>query len=110
MTSRELIDHVSKLKPNPYEQSLETFVESFELRVKRELFLERSPVYNADSLALAPPQDMLYTLFLISVIDYLNGEYGSFTNTSAEFNAQWDRVSREFFERNTHTKRRISLW
>lgn len=110
MSAAELISRTNTLKPNPYGDTLEYFIKALDLRIKNELLLESNPVYNRERLAIGEPYDTLYLLHLIALIDYLNGDFVSYQNTSAQFNLEWDRISKMYAEKNKGTKRSLKIW
>ncbi len=110
MSEEELIYKVNILRPNTYGNSLSSFIKSLDLRVREELLGEPSPVYNPNYLALTSPNDMVYVFFLFSIIDYLNGEYSSYLNTSSQFTSEWNRIAKYFNEKKKNTVRKIKLW
>lgn len=110
MSAAELISRINGLKPNPYGENLEYFIKALDLRIRKELLLESNPVYLRESLALSEPYDTLYLLNLIALIDYLNGDFASFENTSAQFNLEWDKISKMYAEKSKSDKRSFKIW
>ena len=106
----DVLTKVNSLKPNPYGQLLLPFLESIELRIRTEIFSEEDPTYTPDALILSAPDDCIYYLYLFSVIDFLNGEYGKYENSSAEFNAALNKLAVSVTEKRSHSNRRIKLW
>ncbi len=89
-SSDQILERVNAIRPNSFGDFLGDYLKAFELRVRREIFDEDSPVYDASSLALDAPDDMIYELYLFTVIDFLCGEFGRFENTSAAFMSAWE--------------------
>lgn len=110
MTAKEAVNRATALRPNPYTGELEVFLRALEMRIRDEILSEAEPKFDASSLALAPPYDIIYTLFLFAVIDYLGGDYTSYAVTSAEFNAEWLRICEKFGERSGGGKEKFKLW
>ena len=94
MTIRELLNKISKEKPNSFsEAELISFVNEVEAEVAEELHMDKEdvPVYvyehDADLdkvLIVSAPYDRLYVSYVKAMIDYSNEEYESYANNQAQ--------------------------
>lgn len=94
MTIRELLNKISKEKPNSFsEAELISFVNEVEAEVAEELRMDAVdvPVYiyehdeDLDKVLIAPaPYDRLYISYVKAMIDYTNEEYDSYANNQAQ--------------------------
>ena len=109
-TAETVLNEVNALKPNGFSDRLADFLESIELRIQQELLDEENPVYNPSLLSLNKPDDDVYYLFLFSIIDFLNGEYGRYENSFLQFESAWNKLSLKFAKTRKNQKRRINLW
>lgn len=91
-TAEEVVKHVCALRPNPYEDHLSKYVNDLDLKIKKEVLGETSPSTDSDTLALSAPYDRIYEIYLYSVIDFLNGEFGRYENTYGAFCTEWDKL------------------
>jgi len=78
---------------------------------KRGVF--RPPVFDGwenrglgEALLLDPPHDQVYALYLLSQVDFHNGEWGRYNNTAARFNQAWAEMARSCNHRWIHRKTR----
>ena len=76
MKASDILDKVNNLRPNPYGSYLGDYLKSFDIRIREDLLCESGPTYDEENLALDYEYFTVYELFLFSVIDLLNGEYG----------------------------------
>lgn len=105
MRLREVIDQADSLKPNAFSNRQKTqWINEAEGKVQSEVLLfapaeVRGYSYEADQdtqLLAAPPHDALYVSYLLAMIDFGNGEYDRYNNTSQLFNAQFRSFMRWF--------------
>ena len=110
MSENDILTKVSSLRPNPYGSYLGDYLKSLELRIRTEIFGESEPSYSSDCLILQGMDCQVYELYLFSVIDFLNGEYGRYENDLAAFNAAFSLLSRKATEKNTCPERSFTIW
>lgn len=92
MTLRDLLNKISKEKPNSFtEAELISFVNEVEAEVAEELHKDTVPVYkythdeDLNKVLLVPaPYDRLYISYVKAMIDYTNEEYDSYANNQAQ--------------------------
>ncbi len=105
MTLSECIGRVDGIEPNAYtNEQKAAWVSECEGRVYTEVFLltpsEFTPLTYADdsgtTLAVMPPHDRLYPLYLQTMVLYANGEYDRYANAMALFNSAWGEFVRWF--------------
>lgn len=91
MTLRDLLNKISKEKPNSFtEAELISFVNEVEAEVAEELHIVNVPAYednhtDLDKILLVPsPYDRLYISYVKAMIDYTNEEYDSYANNQAQ--------------------------
>jgi hypothetical protein len=94
MTASYILDKVSALRPNPYGSYLGDYLKSLDMRIRSDILGETDPVYSENKLALAEKDFYIYELFLFSVIDLLNGEYGRYENSREAFEAEYLSLTR----------------
>ena len=95
MTASYILDKVSSLRPNPYGSYLGDYLKSLDMRIRTDILGNTKPVYNEDKLALDENNFAVYELFLFSVIDLLNGEYGRYENSRAAFESAYSELVRK---------------
>ena len=103
MTLAQVIASVDEVKPNAFSNETKTmWLNEVEGMVQTEVFLF-NPVeivqydYTADKdkeLLVYPPHDKLYGPYLEARIDYANGEYEKYQNTSQVFNSFFNEFMR----------------
>ncbi len=105
MTLQACIDYVDGIEPNAYTNEQKTgWVSECEGLVYTEAFLLspyefRPLVYDddkTDTLAVMPPHDKLYPLYLQAKIHFANGEYERYAASYAMFNEAWGEFVRWF--------------
>ena len=96
MTEAYILDKVSALRPNPYGSYLGDYLKSLDLRIRTELLCENDPSYTPDKLALDDKDFAIYELFLFSVIDLLNGEYGRHENSRGAFEDAYSELLKRY--------------
>lgn len=91
MTIRDLLNKISKEKPNSFtDADLIALVNEVEAEVAEQLNLSEAPAYDdnhidLDVSMLAPaPYDKLYVSYLKAQIDYATEEYDSYSNNQAQ--------------------------
>lgn len=100
MTVKEVIDICDKTKPNQYDKEVKIkWLLTLESRIKNELFLthdnEGKEFTDLDNfgedteLFVGLPYDDIYTLYVGSLIDFHNAEYGRYNNTVDLFNSKF---------------------
>ena len=120
-SASQILERVNALRPNAYANLLEDYIRQLEIRIQKEIFGVSEPVYNESALALSEPEDMIYELWLFSVIDFLNGEFGRYKNTSAAFSDAWEKLKLTYISDSdegedeeegdkTEESTRIKLW
>ena len=92
MKASDILDKVSSVRPNPYGSYLGDYLKSLDIRIRTDVLGETDPVYSPDSLALGDTDFALYELFLFSVIDLLNGEYGRYQNSRDAFEGAYKKL------------------
>ena len=92
MKEADILDKVSSVRPNPYGSYLGDYLKSLDIRIRTEILGETDPVYSPESLALGDEDFAIYELFLFSVIDLLNGEYGRYQNSRAAFECAYNKL------------------
>ena len=93
MKEADILDKISSVRPNPYGSYLGDYLKSLDIRIRTEILGETNPTYSPDNLALGDKDFALYELFIFSVIDLLNGEYGRYQNSRAAFECAYSRLS-----------------
>lgn len=95
MTLKNLLRFVDDIKPNAFSDEAKTvWVNECEGLVQTEVMLlavEDVIAYTYDqnqetTLLVKPPHDKLYWAYLISMIDFANGEYNKYQNSMEMFN------------------------
>lgn len=98
MTVSELIAYVDSVKPNAFSDSDKVlWLNEIEARVQLEVMLRwpgeviqyALPGDKDAELLLSPPHTAVYRYWLQAMIDFENGEYEKYQNTSEMFNAAW---------------------
>lgn len=92
MTIRDLLNKISKEKPNSFsEADLISFVNEVEAEVAEQLHEFEAPVYTfehddeLDRILLAPaPYDRLYISYVKMQMDFANEEWDSYANDQAQ--------------------------
>lgn len=85
MTLRELLEKISKEKPNSFdEDTLIGYINEIERDCAEELRYDKQevPIYTAadidNELIVPAPYDRVYVSYVKAMIDYANEEYGSY--------------------------------
>ena len=95
-SAESITEKVNSLRPSPYKDYLGDYLEAIDLRVQKEILGKSDPAYNPLSLSLDTPYDTVYELFLFTVIDFLNGEFGRYENTYKAFSCAWEKLSEKY--------------
>lgn len=108
MTIRTLLDYVQAVKPSSFtDEQMLVWINELEARVQLEVMQRwpggivqyKLPENESSVLLLDPPHDSCYRYFLQAMIDYENGEYNRYANTSQMFNASWNDFVAWFAEK-----------
>lgn len=120
MIVSEAIEKVKERKPNAYsDQMLLDWLNEIEAQVQKEL-LDTAPEgivsYKLDrdmeqELMLPRPYDVLYTTYIIMMIEFNQQEYNAYNNTAELFNTQFAEAQKYYNEKyqKTHTLK-ITNW
>ena len=107
MTVSELMAYVDSVKPNAFSDSDKlVWLNEIEARIQTEVMLRWQgemeqytlPEDKDTELLLSPPHTAVYRYWLQSMIDFENGEYDKYQNTSGMFNAAWSAFVAWFAE------------
>ena len=110
ISETDIIGSVNELKPNEYSASLSKFLRELELRIKKEIFDEKEPVYDAASLVLDEPESEIYILYLFAVIDFLNCEFGKYECSLSEYKNAYSKLGARLVENRTPRERKFKIW
>lgn len=107
MTVSELFAYVDHVKPNAFTDSDKlVWLNEIEARIQTEVMLRWQgemeqytlPEDKDTELLLSPPHTAVYRYWLQAMIDFENGEYDKYQNTSGMFNAAWSAFVAWFAE------------
>lgn len=107
MTVSELIAYVDSVKPNAFSDSDKlVWLNEIEARIQTEVMLRWQgemeqytlPEDKDTELPLSPPHTAVYRYWLQAMIDFENGEYDKYQNTSGMFNTAWSAFVAWFAE------------
>lgn len=110
ISEADIISRVNELKPNEYSASLGKFVRELELRIRKDIFDEKEPVYDAAALILDEPESEIYILYLFAVIDFLNCEFGKYECSLAEYKNAYSRLEARLVENRSPRERKFKIW
>lgn len=105
MTLKEVIDMVDVIKPNAFDEDTKTvWINEVEGYVQTEvmlLALDDVITYTWDTdknkeLLVRPPHTKIYWTYLCAMIDFANGEYSKYQNTSQMYNEFMGEFTRWF--------------
>ena len=105
MTLSECIARVDAMESNAYSNEQKAaWVSECEGKIHTEVFLRSSLEFRpltyadnaGDTLAVLPPHDKVYPLYLQAMVLYANGEYDRYGNAGALFNGAWGEFVRWF--------------
>lgn len=118
---REVIEQVDETKPNAFSNEQKVrWINECEGMVQTDILLwapEEIITYDWEKdkkteLLAQPPHDKIYGAYLTAMIDYANGEYDKYSNTSQMFNAHYGEFMRWFAQNyrpaDTHDERYIN--
>lgn len=103
MTIQEAITYAKAVKPNAFDNdTLTRWLNEVEGMVQTQVLLLRTEAiitytYEKDAnttMLVRPPHDKLYTAYLEARIDFANGEYEKYQNTSQVFNSFFNEFMR----------------
>ena len=107
-TIQALLDYVRGVKPNSFtDEKMLVWINELEARIQTDVLLRWGgemeqytlPKDKDTELLLSPPHDSCYRYYLQAMIDYENGEYSRYANTSQMFNAAWNDFVAWFAEK-----------
>lgn len=107
MTVSELFAYVDHVKQNAFTDSDKlVWLNEIEARIQTEVMLRWQgemeqytlPEDKDTELLLSPPHTAVYRYWLQAMIDFENGEYDKYQNTSGMFNAAWSAFVAWFAE------------
>lgn len=117
----EVIEQVDETKPNAFSNEQKVrWINECEGMVQTDILLwapEEIITYDWEKdkkteLLAQPPHDKIYVAYLTAMIDYANGEYDKYSNTSQMFNAHFGEYMRWFATNyrpaDTHDERYIN--
>ncbi len=104
MTVNQVINRVNRVKPNAFAFiDKARWISEVEGMIQTEVMLlapAEVVTYGSGSgkceLLVPPPWDKLYESYLVARIDFANGEYDKYANTSAMFNKHYEEFTRWF--------------
>ena len=96
MTVQEAITYACAVKPNAFDNdTLTRWLNEVEGMVQTQAVITYTSAQDADKTMLVrPPHDKLYPAYLEARIDYANGEYEKYQNTSQVFNTFFNEFMR----------------
>lgn len=107
MTPNKAIESVDSIRPNPYDEELKLrWISELDGMVKRLVHQEDEvKPYNypedMDKELLIPfPFDDLYGLYINSMIDFTNREYGNYNNSALMFEAQFTEFKKDYIRKH----------
>ncbi len=100
MKLREAIERADEVKPNAFTEKRKTeWLQELDGRIAADVFLLSKPELDQiryswpedgdTELLVDPPHDAMYTVYLMAMIDFYNGEYQRYQNTSAMYSAMY---------------------
>lgn len=106
MTANKVIEQVDALRPNPYsEEQKFGWINNLEEMVQK-LVMHSDEInslsYPEDmdkELIISAPFDNLYQLYIESMIDYYNREYGNYNNSVMMFEARFTEFKKAYIRR-----------
>jgi hypothetical protein len=121
MTITESIARINSLKPNSYSDIDKIrWLSELDGKIKSEVIdthegsegvvfngYDENTIANATNLLVPSPYDNLYVLWLESKIDYYNGEYARYNNSSTAFNVAYLEFAKYY--NRTHMPKAIKL-
>lgn len=111
MNVRELLAHIDQIRPNAYtDKEKIDMLNTIEGRVYTDIF-QKAEGFEGEfvpfkegqeerELAVPVPFTDLYTFFLMSRIDFLNGDSGRYNDTMVLLQNAWDEYAAYYRENN----------
>lgn len=103
MTPSKVMEYVDGIRPNAYDEEVKLkWISDLDGMVRRLVFQEKVAepyVYPDDidkELLIPTPFDNVYALYLESMIDYYNREYGNYNNSAAMFEARFSEFKKAY--------------
>ncbi|MBR5011913.1 MAG: hypothetical protein IKY12_05075 [Clostridia bacterium] len=109
ITVRELFDFVDEVRPNAYSDRIKTvWLNEAEGLVSTEVYhlpKDKIKVYDveinpSEMLSVDEPHSKLYYAYILAMIDFTNGEFARYENSSALFNAFYLEFVRYYSMKN----------
>ena len=96
MTPNKVIENVDSIRPNAYSEEIKLgWISNLDGMVKKLVMQEKDirpykyPEDMDKELLITYPFDNLYALYIESMIDYYNREYGNYNNSAAMFESRF---------------------
>ena len=107
MTPNKVIEKVDGRRPNAYDEEIKLgWISNLDGMVKR-LVMQEDEItpysYPEDmdkELVIPFPFDDLYELYIESMIDYYNREYGNYNNSAMMFEAQFTEYKKDYIRKH----------
>lgn len=103
MTPNKVIERVDALRPNAYDEEMKlSWISDLDGMVKRLVIQEdevtpyKYPEDMDKELLIQFPFDNLYELYLASMLDFYNREYGNYNNSAMMFEAQFSEYKKAY--------------
>lgn len=107
MTPNKVIEAVDGRRPNAYDEETKlSWISTLDGMVKRLVIQDKCvrPYKYPDDmdkeLLIAFPFDNLYELYVESMIDYYNREYGNYNNSAMLFEARYTEYKKDYIRKN----------
>ena len=108
MTANKVIELVDSIRPNPYSEELKfSWINNLEELVQKLVVM--SPEINTmaypddmdKELMITAPFDNLYQLYLETMIDFYNREYGNYNNSALMFDSRFTEYKKAHIRENS---------
>ncbi len=103
MTPNKVIERVDSVRPNSYDEEFKlSFISELDGMVKRLVFQEgeaapyKYPEDMDKELLIPFPYDDLYGLYVESMIDFYNREYGNYNNSAMMFENKFTEYKKAY--------------
>lgn len=103
MTPNKVIERVDSVRPNSYDEELKlSWISELDGMVKRLVMQEgeaepyKYPEDMDKELLISFPYDDLYSLYVESMIDYYNREYGNYNNSATMFGDKFTEYKKAY--------------
>lgn len=110
-TMNGVIEYVDSLKPNVYtEEDKYKWINQLEGRISievhndEEVLMHKIPDDADKELSVPAPFDDVYSLYVSSMIDFHNKEWGNYNNTTLMFNERLEAYKKYYIQRNAYGK------